>query len=703
MSDQDEVEEVVPECYRSRSRFQDQVDIAFEELAERSGGGARAGWLTGRHKHRQRWRDKMATRRFELVDEEDLPGVGFHFQAPVNDWPRAAARLPAGTNIKAVDNAGILREAKAHNRRLRTILRHWYDHGQIFGGSYDQNKGRAREFFHSFIDGTFFRDKFYETTDLIEEFNEYLANSQNDAERADRVRWATAAADVWLNEFRRRDARLAHIRLVLANAAIGNDIPLGIAQAAVQFDAVLGYHNYIPVHQGQILPDAAPYHEHRYYSGRWMHMDAAYRLASLDTRKLYWLFTEFGPVGATWHAGGARVGLQAAAPMAERKGAQRVFVYDQAGIPQEMEAAPARGLLLALAGNGSPLAAAPAGPVVILYPNDGWRHPQALAGDVPAYLRVCEYAMQRMADWNAANGNRALGPVLFTSGGGQTWRYFETRQPEMDAIAVHPWPKSKAKPKPDPEPEPPFAFEAWPTEHRVITQAWGANPQNYAKFGLPGHEGVDIKAPHGSPIYAVADGAVYMVGDTREYPAGHAYGVQVRIAHVGGWKTVYAHLDRRTVDIGDQVKAGQVIGYADNTGNSFGPHLHLTLKREERTYRDEHGVWPNNLHDPTPFLEAIDELPNWVTPGYERVVHVLPQDSSQAEEATVLVEARGSRQSIFWSVDDALGRNPYVKHVRLIVWDVDRVAGSEARLRAYINRFYQMPEAIEFRQLQRDN
>ncbi len=140
-----------------------------------------------------------------------------------------------------------------------------------------------------------------------------------------------------------------------------------------------------------------------------------------------------------------------------------------------------------------------------------------------------------------------------------------------------------------------FRFTAWPTEFRSINQYFAANPQNYAQFGLPGHEGIDIMAPTGTKVFAVAPGTIKMV---RTDPNGHNYGRHVRIQHANGYETIYAHLNEVSVTAGQVVEGGALIGRADNTGNSFGSHLHLTLKHEGETQ----GNWPSNIIDPTPFL-----------------------------------------------------------------------------------------------------
>lgn len=140
-----------------------------------------------------------------------------------------------------------------------------------------------------------------------------------------------------------------------------------------------------------------------------------------------------------------------------------------------------------------------------------------------------------------------------------------------------------------------FKFEVWPTEYRSINQYFGANPQNYAQFGLPGHEGIDIMAPTGSKIFAVAAGRVSRV---RTNPHGHNYGIHVVIDHVDNYQTTYAHLKEARVQEGQTVNAGALLGLANDTGNSFGSHLHLTLKKKGESYQN----WPHNIFDPTPFI-----------------------------------------------------------------------------------------------------
>lgn len=118
-----------------------------------------------------------------------------------------------------------------------------------------------------------------------------------------------------------------------------------------------------------------------------------------------------------------------------------------------------------------------------------------------------------------------------------------------------------------------------------ITQQFGENPQLYKKWGFPGHNGVDYGIPNGTPISAAAAGTVAVVS----FENG-GYGNFVRLSHKDGSKvyyTYYAHLASAAVSAGQKVRAGDVIGYSNNTGASTGPHLHFGLKidGENPTYK----------------------------------------------------------------------------------------------------------------------
>ena len=86
------------------------------------------------------------------------------------------------------------------------------------------------------------------------------------------------------------------------------------------------------------------------------------------------------------------------------------------------------------------------------------------------------------------------------------------------------------------------------------------------------HNGIDLAAPHGTPVYATADGLVEMA----QYYS--SYGNYVQIEHGGDIETRYAHLSSYTVSAGENVRAGDLIGYIGSTGRSTGPHLHYEVR-----------------------------------------------------------------------------------------------------------------------------
>ena len=90
------------------------------------------------------------------------------------------------------------------------------------------------------------------------------------------------------------------------------------------------------------------------------------------------------------------------------------------------------------------------------------------------------------------------------------------------------------------------------------------------------HTGTDIACAEGTPILATADGTVTVANGLDSW--GGSYGYYIQIDHDGGLQTLYAHCSSICVTTGQQVQAGQVIGYVGHTGRVTGNHLHLEVR-----------------------------------------------------------------------------------------------------------------------------
>ena len=107
----------------------------------------------------------------------------------------------------------------------------------------------------------------------------------------------------------------------------------------------------------------------------------------------------------------------------------------------------------------------------------------------------------------------------------------------------------------------------WPTK--------GTLTSSFGKRNGRKHEGIDIAAPKGTPIYSAADGKVVFSGWG---PTG--YGKMVIIKHQHHLTTVYAHNSKILVKKGVRVKQGQKISLMGSTGRSTGPHLHFEVRND---------------------------------------------------------------------------------------------------------------------------
>ena len=110
-----------------------------------------------------------------------------------------------------------------------------------------------------------------------------------------------------------------------------------------------------------------------------------------------------------------------------------------------------------------------------------------------------------------------------------------------------------------------------PLEGAELTSGFGM--RNHPVLGgRRQHQGIDLAAPTGTPVYATADG---VVGRADFYAS---YGLYISINHGAAMETRYAHLSRLAVGAGDTVKKGDLIGYVGSTGRSTGPHLHYEVR-----------------------------------------------------------------------------------------------------------------------------
>ncbi len=99
------------------------------------------------------------------------------------------------------------------------------------------------------------------------------------------------------------------------------------------------------------------------------------------------------------------------------------------------------------------------------------------------------------------------------------------------------------------------------------------------------HAGMDIRAERGTPVHAPAGGVVSVAGPNAEY------GLTVVLDHGNDIRSVYGHLSRVGVKLGDRVERGAELGLTGNTGRSSGPHLHYEILVKGRAVNPRAYLW----------------------------------------------------------------------------------------------------------------
>lgn len=196
-------------------------------------------------------------------------------------------------------------------------------------------------------------------------------------------------------------------------------------------------------------------------------------------------------------------------------------------------------------------------------------------GDTPVSIaRRAGIPLEDLLEINGIRRNDALEP------GSSLFLYGNTTglaKPDQPGTVATPEPAPTAGPVPSGRPAP----LRWPLAAPRVTSRFGK------RWGRP-HEGIDMGAPIGTPVYAAAAGSVLYSGDQVR-----GYGNMVVLKHADGLVTVYAHNSRLLVRAGDQVGAGQEIARVGDTGRSTAPHLHFEVRRRDVPV------------DPIPFLPAL--------------------------------------------------------------------------------------------------
>lgn len=166
------------------------------------------------------------------------------------------------------------------------------------------------------------------------------------------------------------------------------------------------------------------------------------------------------------------------------------------------------------------------------------------------------------------------------------------------------------------------------------------------------HHGVDFAVSKGTEVYAAASGEVTEIGSGWN----GGYGNSVTIRHVGTMETVYAHMNEVLVKEGDEVNAGDVIGYSGSTGDAVGDELHFEV-RIDGQHVDPMEYLPPVLSYPTTGgiyrkygedgAKGIDFEAPTDTPVYASADGTVAETDPGRNGITVTINHRGNTETVY--------------------------------------------------------
>lgn len=370
--------------------------------------------------------------------------TGFHFQTGVNNM-RNAIRLQVPGTTNLVVNDFFLADVITQENPLAAVwFRKWWDDRPSFGGDYETEKQRCRDYLDSFMDDTWRNNASWRWFKYggFKELNEYIATSQTEAVRQQIIIHLQAWTHVYNTEYRGRPIMGGlDLPIALGSIPVGNDIDPRYAQIAQAADLPFSYHGYTWVQDGQIgggLNRASLLE--RLATKGWGDRECD-KLSVADHRALL--------AKARQLSGRRAVTNEVIA--ANREAEWLYFSGRWARMDRELRQL---GITIKWVGTEG-------GPFLTVV--DGWRSSRVYGGDLNLYVNDwVPYHMNRINQWNAANNGRYLGDVLFNVNRGTgVWELYNHDAGQMEAITnkvnEH---AGTSPPPPDPEPEQ-WKIDAW--------------------------------------------------------------------------------------------------------------------------------------------------------------------------------------------------------------------------------------------------
>ena len=174
------------------------------------------------------------------------------------------------------------------------------------------------------------------------------------------------------------------------------------------------------------------------------------------------------------------------------------------------------------------------------------------------------------------------------------------------------------------------AFLRAPLSYKYISSGFSHHRMHPILNRVRPHLGIDFAAPHGSPVWAVADGTVL----SKSYDENN--GNQVKLRHMNGYITYYNHLSKfaKGLKKGDRVVQKQIIGYVGTTGLSTGPHLDYRVKKDGKFINPLNARYPSGKPLKRDFIgefqQKVAKLTTFLN-GHENVSKVLVAEVDTSE------------------------------------------------------------------------